>query len=81
MDPPFKPVRIPLDGIPSLYSINCMLIFVSSTNLMRAHPIPLSMSPVKLLTVPVLIGTHEGHDPSLVSRDWAIDCSSTDVAI
>ena len=51
MAPPFKPVRAPLDGIPSLQRVDHTTphSLVSLADVLRVHSIPLSVSLTKML--------------------------------
>ncbi|KAK4830718.1 hypothetical protein QYF61_013168 [Mycteria americana] len=49
MHPLLKPLKVHLNGIPSLSISTAPLSLVSSANLLRAHPIPLCMSLMKIL--------------------------------
>ena len=48
MRPPLKPVKVPLDGIPSLQRVDCTTQ-LGVSELAEDASIPLSMSPTKIL--------------------------------
>ncbi|PKU48190.1 hypothetical protein llap_1469 [Limosa lapponica baueri] len=47
--PLLKPVKVPLDGIPSLQDVNCSTQLGVVAKLLRLHSIPTSMLPTKML--------------------------------
>ncbi|KAK4818440.1 hypothetical protein QYF61_013127 [Mycteria americana] len=48
--PPLKPLKVPLDGIPSSSMLTTPHSLVSLANLLRVHSIPLSVSLMKILS-------------------------------